>query len=617
MIEVIYKSKDKTLSLNTDSDSRVLLSDKSGCFCSFSPANQSRYDGFYYFHEGKLGEREMFKVLDHFEVEGFKAIPTSIEVSKEKVVRAFEKNEERFFMPDSKKSFFYGLKKPDKIKPFFDVKSIYDNSEWGRQYLVELFENYALISFKKSIEESEKGLSNLKEFEMFVAVGFKGIAKRIDEWKRVDYPHDKARNSPPFERHVYSPLEIFSDKIVITAGFNKAEVVDNAKSYIRRFDALEKQLEELDEKSFKYPHLEFAYAFAKRNIEFLGVNEEYYFAGFPWFCQEWPRDEAIMLSAILEQDQKKGIEIAQRLVKGSIGGKLKNKLSEDIGTFSIDALPFIFKRLNDALIFKPGKKNRFSSFGATTKRMYLDIIKKMLSTIDDIQKNHMRAGLVFSYPHETWMDSVYDGDDRLGFNIEVQAMMIYLLSSAYKITGHEKYKTAEIDLRKNVIKHFWNGLYLSDNTKNKWIRPNVFLAYYFVPNLLTDEGWKLCFDYAIKELWLTWGGFASIQKNSRLYCPYNTGEDVKSYHRGDSWYFINNIAAIALNRFDPKRYSKYVSTILSASTYDILFGHALGCASEISDAKEQNSKGAFAQGFSASTYIELVDELFKFPTEND
>jgi len=617
MIEIVYKSKNKNLSVNTDSDSRVLLSDKSGCFCSFSPKNQSRYDGFYYFEESKSGNRDMFKVLDHIEVEGCVGIPRSIELSKEKVMRAYENNEERFFMPELKKSLFYALKKPDKIKPFLDIKAIYDNSEWGRNYKLELFENYALVSFKKTISENEKGLANLKEFEMYIGIGFKGIAKAIDEWKQVEYPHDKARNSMPFERHVYCPLEMFSDRVVIVAGINKEEVLDNAKSYLKRFEALEAQLKDLDEKSFKYPHLEFAYAFAKRNIEFLGVNEEYYVAGLPWFCQEWPRDEAIMLSSILSLNQKKGIEIALNLIKGSIGGKVKNKLYEDVGTFSIDALPFIFKRLNDALIFKAGKKSKFSSFGATTKKLYLDISKKMLSVIEDIQKNHMKQGLVYSYPHETWMDSVYDIDDRLGFNIEVQAMMIYLLSSAYKITGLEKYKNLEIELRKNVIKNFWNGLYLVDNTKNRWIRPNVFLAYYFVPNLLTDEGWKLCFDYAIKELWLSWGGFASIQRNSNLFCPINTGEDTKSYHRGDSWYFINNIAAIALNRFDQNRYSKHISAILSASTYDILFGHALGCASEISDAKEQNSKGAFAQGFSASTYIEMVDELFKFPTEND
>jgi hypothetical protein len=112
-------------------------------------------------------------------------------------------------MPEGKKSFLYGLKKPDKIKPFFDVKEIYDNSEWGREYQVELFENYALISFKKKIEEWENGLANLKEFEMFVGVGFKGIAKRIDEWKNVEYPHDRSRNSTPFERHVYCPIELF------------------------------------------------------------------------------------------------------------------------------------------------------------------------------------------------------------------------------------------------------------------------------------------------------------------------------------------------------------------------------------------------------------------------
>jgi len=135
---------------------------------------------------------------------------------------------------------------------------------------------------------------------------------------------------------------------------------------------------------------------------------------------------------------------------------------------------------------------------------------------------------------------------------------------------------------------------------------NIFLAAYLCPNLLNRKEWESVFDNAIKALWLEWGGFSTIDRASKLYFSSYTGEDNKSYHRGDSWYWINNIAAIALKRFGGK-YDEYVNKIIKASSLDIQFQGVIGRPSEISDAKSQKAQGNLFQLWSAATFIELIN----------
>ncbi|MFH1849944.1 MAG: amylo-alpha-1,6-glucosidase, partial [archaeon] len=111
-------------------------------------------------------------------------------------------------------------------------------------------------------------------------------------------------------------------------------------------------------------------------------------------------------------------------------------------------------------------------------------------------------------------------------------------------------------------------------------------------------------------LWLPWGGLATIDKTNALYSPRYTGIDNRSYHRGDSWYWINNIAAIVMCRLDKKLFRSYIDGILKASVNDILYQGYIGHASELSDASSQNAQASFCQAWSDAMFIELIDELY-------
>jgi len=106
------------------------------------------------------------------------------------------------------------------------------------------------------------------------------------------------------------------------------------------------------------------------------------------------------------------------------------------------------------------------------------------------------------------------------------------------------------------------------------------------------------------------GGIATINKHHPSFKDTYSGENPESYHNGDSWYFINNITAICLNRLDKKLYKKYINKILKSSTDDILYNGFIGHASELSSAKEFSSEASLCQAWSAATYIELIHELF-------
>jgi len=65
-----------------------------------------------------------------------------------------------------------------------------------------------------------------------------------------------------------------------------------------------------------------------------------------------------------------------------------------------------------------------------------------------------------------------------------------------------------------------------------------------------------------------------------------------------------------MNRLDKKKFKKYIEKIIKASVYDILWGGVIGCASELSSAKELRSEGCLNQGWSNSMFVELVREVY-------
>jgi len=158
-----------------------------------------------------------------------------------------------------------------------------------------------------------------------------------------------------------------------------------------------------------------------------------------------------------------------------------------------------------------------------------------------------------------------------------------------------------------VREKFWNKSYLADGLGDWTIRPNIFIAAYIYPELLTRSEWTTCFNTILPKLWLRWGGLSSIDKSHELFTAKSTGESVQSYHRGDSWFWINNLAALVMKKVNKDVFKKYIDAITLASTKEILYSGAIGHHAEISSASSLKSEGCLAQAWSAAMYIELLE----------
>ena len=175
----------------------------------------------------------------------------------------------------------------------------------------------------------------------------------------------------------------------------------------------------------------------------------------------------------------------------------------------------------------------------------------------------------------------------------------------------------ETHLRKKVRKIFFDGNNLYDgyyphkNIVEKVIRPNIFIAAYIYPQLLTGKEWMNCFDNALEALWLPWGGIATIDKKNDNFHDTHTGENPGSYHQGDSWFYVNNLAAIVLFRLNKRKYTGYISKIMEASREEILSRGAVGAHGEVSSAKELKSEGCVSQAWSNAMYLEAKREMGK------
>ena len=111
-------------------------------------------------------------------------------------------------------------------------------------------------------------------------------------------------------------------------------------------------------------------------------------------------------------------------------------------------------------------------------------------------------------------------------------------------------------------------------------------------------------------MWLPWGGLATIDKNSYYFNSKHTGENSQSYHSGDSWFYLNNLVAIVLQKNNPERYRAYIDKIIQASSREILLMQAIGCGGEISSAESLTSQGCWSQAWSSAMFIELFEQLY-------
>lgn len=553
-------------------DDIQILTNGKGSFAMMSPLPISRYSGVFIRHGDDIV----------------------------KTIESINGADGTFFMPKDEDAILYEHTGTGPMDLILDVRRINDLREWGRSYYVKAHSDCILISFTKSTDSREDTTQGAQEYTQCVAI--RGIDLAFNPrqvWILQEYEYDRQRNSQPISRYVFNAGTLNASRLVFAFSQSGKDAIQRSAYLLDNFERIRKA------KRIKAPAPGRRFTKTTANSYEMAANslagmvcavdgKTGLYAGLPWFFQFWARDESICLRALdLIGLQKIAKERLFAMIKDV--SRYGDAESVQGGLHSADALGWAFLRASQMKLTAAEKNQVRNSLENCIDRLH------QFRTID---------GLAYNLALETWMDTGYQDDTREGKRIEIQALRLAMYSYLHKLSGNKTYRSLEQRLRKALREEFWTGRYLKDGAGDGTIRPNIFLAAYAYPRLLDRKEWIRCFDHVLPKLWCDWGGLASIDKSSPLFFKDYTGQDNRSYHRGDSWFYVNNIAALVLARIDKKRYKRYIDSIIHAGQTELLERGAIGHMAELSSASEQRSEGCLAQSWSAATYIELVHELF-------
>ncbi len=547
-----YKKKDVN-------DASFLISNKKGDYFWLDNYPKSRYQGWFC----RLSDK-MYRFIEGIEIDGGGGVEEIINGFNH-VERKREKDEEIFYLSENSHVLVYELAEKRKINIFFDLRESY-SSEEGRGYEIKKEKDIFILKFANNI---------------FMAIKCEEL-DNIQYFFERHYEYDQNRNSPPFKRKVCKGVSLYGKRFVFAAAESRKEAEKEVKKVFLK--SVLRENEELD------------VLCAKRSLENLLVEDEPgLYAGLPWFFHFWPRDEAISLKALIDINPQKGKEIFFNLLdRGTRKGPG--------GVVNVDAIGWTFKRMEDVLPYLDNIEKELAS-------------RKLKKYMEEFLWSYTEDGFLVNKDHETWMDSL----KRDGARIELQAMKLNMYKVAQTLTKRKSekdfYRKLELEMKKKVKKVFFDGENLSDGYYprsgfvDRTIRPNIFIAAYIYPDLLSKKEWIKCFENTLASLWLPWGGLSTLNKKDELFHNEHTGEVAESYHQGDSWFFLNNLVAVTLYKIDKKKFSFYIEHIMRASKEEILWKGVVGCHAELSSAKKLSSQGCPNQAWSSAMYLEAKKEV--------
>ena len=549
----------------------LLLTTKTGGFISLGRPITTHYQGLFFMLRDEL---ELYKTVEDI---GLDLDVTKLENSANSFIRYSGKVKEVFSFDDSSTLRYKITNYTGYIGVSLDFRRVHDFSDTGRIYKVLQEKDVLIIVYEKYEDDS---LSELKEKKTLKIKGVKDYEYK-ENWASRNYAYD-------LQRKTRSDFFVNDGLRIKVEGSIELLFCFDEKPVPARF--LKPARSDLD---ICYN----AVCSLKYEDKFSGL-----FAGLPWFYQFWARDELIGLKPfIIRKEYDFVFEVLMRhLSRIDENGYVKNRYPEsELG--SVDSLGWLAFRFYELFNSK--------SFD---KKMLLKVKAEFESALEKLSPK-FKDSLLFNEDLETWMDTSNENDFRRGFRVEIQALILSvyrLINFINKELGLEENKV-EFEMKKKVKEKLFVD-YLRDGfleRPSNTIRPNVFLAYYLYPELLGKKEWEKTFDVVLKNCWLEWGGLSSISKNHRLFRDTYTGITNESYHRGDSWFFVNNIAGLCMKRLNQKKYSKYIKKIVSASTTELKQLGAIGHHAEVCSAKKLGSKGCFAQLWSSATLFELLTEL--------
>ena len=562
MVKIVHSFNNLKIGKNVKEDISFILTNKEGSYIYLSEKPISRYQGMFFFEKFK-----MYKVIENINLIETKPI-TEITNNFYSVERKRKNITEGFFMPYNFNSLVYELNEEKEIEITLDAKGSYDNRAWGRHY--EIFEEKGciMVKFAKNTDYREDNTDGMEEFTLYLAIKCNGSGfKRIEKWVEHCYKLDQQRNSTPFNRYVYHALNLKGKKFVFSVSRNKDKAIKECRHIFRNADELRQKQEKIFAKNIHGnsknmlkkiggKERKFAYVAAVNSLSCLAIRSNknhYVLAGLPWFFQNWARDEIISLKALMIMKRNDVVKSILRRRIGSINenSSISSKNGSTIN--SADATGWLFKRMEE---FK----------GLSGKNIKLPIAK-LKNIVDLLVSKQTYGNFALNSQNETWMDS----EERSGIRVEIQALRLFTYKMMRNLTKQKIYEYSEDRLKNSIKEKLWNGKYLYDGLNDATIRPNVFMAYYIYPDLLAKKEWIKCFEAALKALWLEWGGVSTIDKKSPLFQKEHSGEDNSSYHKGDSWFWLNNLAALALYKLDKNRFRKYKKPLRVAGLFRVRF----------------------------------------------
>jgi hypothetical protein len=498
------------------------------------------------------------------------------------------------------------------IKLTFDIKAIFDNDPFKRKIKIEKISSVSFL-----IEEFFEGQGFIKLLiEADLPLNFQ------EAWKEKFFDFDYKRNSPPFNWYIfdgiYGKVRDIKIRVVFPETRTNADYTRTNADSIYPNNLPNKLSESSDriestrierpnniypnEKPNKNlifgqysgntlgPHSGNKNTFGPNSGKVFGKNsgnnlslresalnfllsrlnslilDNYLPAGFPWFYENWYRDELLSMFLI------------QPLWKNFFEQRIK------------------FYLYNLENIWDKNKPD--GSLAADTFLLFLLNLPQDLFLVhfnllaNYLQKWQEEFDLDNLPPYSTWMDTL---ERKNAMEIDV----LYLKALRRFAKVNKKYVPLANNLKERIIK----------TIKENPIDINLVFTFLFLEDIFTLDEWKSFFEKFLKENYLSWGGLATLPLNDPKFLDEDDGEKSKAYHRGDSWYFLNNLLAYSLSKIDFQKFKNFIQKIIESSFFDLFFDGALGWSSEISSAKERRSEGSLVQTWSIASLTFLLSLL--------
>lgn len=551
-----------------------------GGWFSFYTTRQSRYEG--WFLNNKSESQPFLKILErvaYIREESTDPHPVGLINTEQGCFWEYgDGMRVTFQMTEKEHGLAVTALRPALLRITLDIRGIYAAPQFGRNYELQPSETGVLIRYTADDQPQP----------VFFHVRSTGPQTLLNTWEEANYERDTARSSPPDHLYVYNLCQVTTDRLNLGCGFSakEAEAASAAAAQLEMpmigigishvYNTLRKQIE-------------VAQHTVEKALKWLDSPKGIY-AGLPWFHQVWSRDELI---AALGFEPKEQLKVIERYLDCPLeNGELPTFIGS--GTTCADGLGWLLLLIReygaDALSDKTRKK-----------------LTRFCQTADEqlTSKRLGHHGLVWSGYNATWMDTI----GREGFRIEIQTMYALLLEILCELTEKPEYEQRRLRLLGTIRELFYHNDYLHDGLGDASKRPNVFLAYLIQPDLLSHESWYRCFNTIIDATYCSWGGLSSLDKRHPQYQPKSTGQNNYSYHNGDSWFFVNNLASLAMHRLADQRLRKTTLGLLRGSTNEVLWKNMAGMPGEIASAETGESWGCGIQAFSGGTYLALLKEL--------